>query len=339
MKFNSKFLILAVLLAALFLPGSIVDASSPRDDKVVFGGSYTLPSGSTLQGNLAVFGGTATLEKDSVVEGDVLVTGGTLDIQGKVTGNVAAFGGSINLGSNGVIEGDVSTLGGSFNRAEGAQVKGQVITGGAVPHINIPGKVTTIPGIPLNINPALTFFTDVVKTFLWSVALAALAMLLTIFVPQQTERVARAVMGAPVVLGGVGLLTSIVFVPLVVIMAVTIILIPVIPLAALLLILAGVFGWIAIGLETGQRLVKFFKVEWPIPAAAGLGTFLLTLVLSIIGQVPCVGWIAPFIFSIVALGAAILTRFGTQVYPPAATQTVAVTPIDAGPTSPVPPAS
>jgi hypothetical protein len=92
-------------------------------------------------------------------------------------------------------------------------------------------------------------------------------------------------------------------------------LIPVSLLGILALIIAGVFGWIALGLEVGKRLASLFKMEWPLAVAAGLGTFLLSLVVNGIGFIACIGWVAPFLVTIIGLGGVILTRFGTQNYP------------------------
>jgi hypothetical protein len=116
--------------------------------------------------------------------------------------------------------------------------------------------------------------------------------------------------------GGLGLLTVVVTPLVVLVMVITIILIPVSLLGILLLAIMVVFGWIAIGAEVGHRLEAAFKTEWALPVTAGLGTFLLTLVVDGIGQiVPCVGWLVPSAVGLLGLGAVLLTRFGTQDYP------------------------
>ena len=53
------------------------------------------------------------------------------------------------------------------------------------------------------------------------------------------------------------------------ILAITILLIPVSFIGLVLLLAAGLFGWIAIGLEVGKRLAEAFKWELQPPAAAG----------------------------------------------------------------------
>ena len=43
---------------------------------------------------------------------------------------------------------------------------------------------------------------------------------------------------------------------------------------------------------------------------------MLTLVTFGIDSIPCVGWLAPFFVTALGLGGVLLTRFGTQDYPP-----------------------
>jgi len=80
------------------------------------------------------------------------------------------------------------------------------------------------------------------------------------------------------------------------------------------LVVAVVFGWIAIGLEVGKRLGESFNWDLHPAAAAGLGTFLFSVVVWGIGFIPCIGWVAPVVLYCVAFGSILLTRFGTQLY-------------------------
>ncbi len=88
-----------------------------------------------------------------------------------------------------------------------------------------------------------------------------------------------------------------------------------------------VFGWIAIGYEVGQRFTKAIHQNWHPAFSAGLGTFALTLVAKILTGIPvlnCVGWLVPFLLSMAALGAVLMTRFGTQTVLAPANQAVVV---------------
>jgi hypothetical protein len=145
-----------------------------------------------------------------------------------------------------------------------------------------------------------------------------MAILVVIFWPEPAERAARAVVSQPILSGGLGLLTFISAPILLIVLAITIILSPVSLLGAVLLVVAGVFGWIVIGMEVGKRLVEAFKWEMHPAAAAGIGTLMMSLVVGGVGLVPCIGWLATFVVGAVGLGAVLLTRFGSREYLPAA---------------------
>jgi hypothetical protein len=102
---------------------------------------------------------------------------------------------------------------------------------------------------------------------------------------------------------------------LLILLTITIILIPVSLLGVLVVIVAVLFGWIALGLEVGRRIADVFKVHWHDALLAGLGTLVLSLVVNGIGAVPCIGWVAPFLVGLFGLGGVIITRFGSQAYP------------------------
>ena len=121
MKKYANFLILILLVLTLFWP-SPAFAKGLFEDKVVFGGTYTLESGQTLDGNLVIFGGAVTTEADSTVAGDIALIGGVAEIGGEVQGNMVGIGGAVQLTSSAVVNGDLVTIGATLNRAEGAQV-------------------------------------------------------------------------------------------------------------------------------------------------------------------------------------------------------------------------
>jgi hypothetical protein len=143
--------------------------------------------------------------------------------------------------------------------------------------------------------------------------------------------VAHAVIAQPLTAGGLGLLTLIVSPFALVLLVITLILIPVAVVVVVALVVAGIFGWIAIGYEIGQRFTLAIHQEWHPAFSAGLGVFFLTLVSSALTGIPvlnCVGWLGPFLLSLVGLGAVIMSRFGTQsVLAPAAAAPTPVVPV------------
>ena len=156
--------------------------------------------------------------------------------------------------------------------------------------------------------------------------LAALAVLVVIFWPEPTLRVARAAVGQPFAAGGLGLLTQIIGIPALILLLLTIIFSPLSFLGLLLLLVCRCLrlGGSGVGSRT--------------PAGACLQ----------LGYAPCCGsrywrvpddtghrrrradpvhWMGgPFVVACIGLGAVLLTRFGSRDYQPASAVAVSETP-------------
>lgn len=326
MKTTLRVYTIFILLIALFLPLQTASADGLTDGQVIFGSNYTLESGESLSGDLVVFGGSVTIEADARVNGNIVLFGGSLTIAGEVSGDLVLVGGSGMLKSTAVVNGDLNTVGGSFQTESGARIEGTINNFASPPSFqyDLPTQITppVMPNIPddlsqtirssINFNPFTEFAWLLVKSLGWA-ALAGLAML---FFEKQTRRVSRAVLHQPVIGGSIGLLTLMVAVILTVILSITILLIPVALVGVLVLAFAIAFGWVAIGLEVGLRLAESLRQDWPLPLSAALGTFILNFVANGIGFIPCVGWLVPFLIGLLGLGAVLLSRFGTQPFPP-----------------------
>jgi len=301
--------LLALLLAFLATP---VFADG-NDGKVIFGGSFTLESGEELDGDLVVFGGSAVLEEDSRVDGSVVVMGGSASIAGKVDDDVVVFGGNVELRATAIVDGDLITIGGNAEREEGAIIRGSEIKGlefRFFPRFwTLPTRLYFEYRWP---NLWFRFIFDVFRTIFMVLALATLGLLIVLFWPKQTEAVGQTVLTAPLPSGGVGLLTIVVAAALMVLLAITICLSPVAFLLGVATLAAGIFGWTAVGLLVGQRLLEAFKVEEINPLiAVAVGVLLI----SLLGAVPCLGPVMVIVVGSLGLGAVVLTRFGTQTYP------------------------
>jgi hypothetical protein len=307
------FLIIAVL-AALAFPAR-VQAASLNEDKVVFGDSYRLGPNETLSGDLVVLGGAVTLAADSTVTGDVALMGGAIEINGNVDGNLSIIGGSATLGDSAVIHGDITSMGGTLRKSELTRVDGRIVEGNWSPfNFVFPKDVFQQPASWLNFTPVSNFFNYIGNALL----LAALAMLLALFLPKPAERVSQAVMSQPFITGGLGLLSLVAVPVLLVLTAITIIGIPLTLIGTMLFVTAIVFGWLSLGIETGRRIGKALKLNWHDALLAGGGTLVLTLVADGVSKVVwCIGWVAPFLVVILGLGGVLITRFGTAHYTPA----------------------
>jgi cytoskeletal protein CcmA (bactofilin family) len=316
-----------VLLALLvFIPLQSAAAMGPSgpssEGQVIFGQSFTLKSGETLNGDLLVFGGSAALEQGSSVNGNVVLFGGSLVVDGEVSGDVAVTGGSATIGAAAHLHGNLTTVGATLERANGAQIDGQITntatswvgigSNGSNPVTPVTPAAPAVPNVNINFDPLFQLFNAFGQAF----GLAVLAMLVMLFLAPHADHVAHAVMAQPLTAGSLGLLTLVVAPITLVLLTITLILIPVVVIAVVVLFVAVVFGWIAIGYEIGQRLTTAIHQNWHPAFSAGLGVFALTLVANALTGIPvlnCVGWLAPFLLGLAGLGAVIMTRFGTHM--------------------------
>jgi hypothetical protein len=203
-----------------------------------------------------------------------------------------------------------------------AKVSGEITNN--APLVNIPAipnvpSVPNVPNVPAvpnvpdvkNINPLW----EVVNVIWRALAVAAIGMLLTLFMQPQLEHVADAVTRQPLMAGSFGLLAVVVTPLAMLVMTVTLILIPVAIVVAFVVPLAWLFGMVALGQEVGERFTKAINQIWAPVLSTGLGTFLLLLVGGFIGLIPCVGWLLIFLIGLMAVGGVAITWFGTRSAP------------------------
>jgi hypothetical protein len=333
-----------LLMALLLVPTASVNAQSPEGgDIFLLGQNYTLGSDETLDGSLAVVGGNVMIEEGAIVNGDIAVIGGNLTINGDINGNVAIIGGNLMLSAEidgdiavvggqaalaetAVVDGDVTTIGGQVKKEPGAEISGNITNN--APPVNIPPipAIPSIPNVPdvpnppdvpavpnsgVDFNPLWNAFNVVWR----ALAVAAIGMLLTLFLQPQLERVSDAITQQPVLAGSFGLLAVVVTPLAILVMVVTLILIPVALVVAMLVPLAWLFGMVALGQEVGERFTKAINQSWSPVLSIGFGTLLLVLVTGFIGLIPCIGWLLAFIVSLFAVGGVVLTWFGTRIAP------------------------
>ncbi len=342
---KTKLTTIFLLLALLFLPTSNVYAQSPSGDVIRIGENFTLESGETINGSLIVIGGNADIEEgasisrdviliggnltiDGGTEGTVFVVGGNLTISGTTGKEVVAIGGQVLLTKTAVVNGDVVTVGGQVTKEDGAEVVGNIVNNTPlVDAPDVPGA-PNVPNTPNTPNFDISFnpFWEMANVIGRALAVAAIGMLLTLFLQPQLERVADTITRQPVLAGGFGLLTFVVTPLAMIVMIVTLLLIPIAAIVALLIPLAWLFGIVAIGQEVGDRFTKAINQTWAPVLATGFGTFLLLLVGGFIGLIPCIGWILPMLIGLIAVGSVAMTWFGTRNAPGAITPPVQVPP-------------
>lgn len=327
MKTKFQIALILVILLTLALPVTAL-AKDRLEDKIIFGGAYTLRSGEVLYGSLVVFGGSVVLESDSRVTEDVAILGGNLEANGQIDGSLVGIGGNLNLGESALVNKDVVVFGANLDRASGATVGGEIINGFSGPLYSEFPRGFNLPRLDISVNPALQFAWFVLKLFLWAV----LAVLLVLFFPKQLDQIGDTAINQVFIAGGIGLLTIMIAPIVLIVLLISLICSPLSLLSFVLLAVSWGVGLIALGLEVGKRIAEMFKQEWAPALSAGVGTLILIGVLNGLRVVvPCVGWVFPALAGSIGLGAVMLTRFGSHAYPESFSTTSAPPP--APPTS------
>lgn len=317
---------LALLLTLLFFPWRAAAASDRAfDGQIIFGQSFVLESGKTHQGDLLVFGGTVEIQKDAVLNGNLVIFGGLLQLDGTVNGDVSITGGQVTLGPTAHITGDLITAGATLDKAEIARIDGAMYLTATSRRLDsteatpTPGPAPTLP-MPHSqlFTFGLDFLGNVFNAFLQAISLTLLTMVLMLFLAPQTARVAQAAVNEPWIAGLLGFLTVFLTPLALLLLIITLVLIPVAMIAAFLLVIAALFGWIALGYEIGERFTRAIHRTWHPSFSAGLGVFVLTLLSAVLTSIPglnCISWVFPTVLSFLGLGAVIMTRFGMRAIP------------------------
>lgn len=326
--------IIALVAVALLLPVTPVLADDEPPGITIFGEDYTVESGTTIKGNLTVFNGDVIVEDGGTVEGTIVVWGGNAEIEGTVEGDLVISGGDIHLGDDAWVQGDiVCSWDCSIEQESDARVDGEIVEGIVLPQIPPVPEIKGLP--PMNIQiaepsaifgPLFNFISNIISAFV----VAALAVLVALLLPQPVTRVGQTMTKAIMPSLGYGLLTALAAGAAIVALALTICLSPIAILAGLVLLAASLYGWICLGAVIGERLLKAFNAQTVEPVwAAGLGTLIVSLIVAMINAmvdashgflcclVPLI-WPTVFALGCTGLGAVVLTRFGSQPYPPAA---------------------
>ncbi|MBN1810607.1 MAG: polymer-forming cytoskeletal protein [Anaerolineae bacterium] len=325
--------IIAGVAVALLLPVTPVLADDEPPGITIFGEDYTVESGTTIKGNLTVFDGDVIVEDGGAVAGTIVIWGGNAEIEGTVEGDLVVSGGDVYLGDDAWVQGDiVCSWDCSIEQDEDARVDGKIIEGGVLPQIPPAPEIRVLP--PMNVRfadpemvlgPLFSFVRNIIS----ALVVAALAVLVALLLPQQTTRVGQTMTKAVVPSFGYGLLTALAAGAAIILLVLTICLSPIAILAALVLLAAGLYGWICFGAVIGERLLKAFNAKVVEPVwAAGLGTLIVSLIiafidagLSLVCCLEVIAWTAVFVLGCAGLGAVVLTRFGSQPYPPTAEST------------------
>jgi hypothetical protein len=298
---NKKSAVAAVLVIGL--GGLPLLLAQDRGDRVGFKDSIIVGAGETRD-NVVSFGG------DIIVEGKVRKTvfalGGSITISGEVGEAVVGIGSDITLKSTAVIKGDLVGLGGSVFKEPGFSVEGDTVFFKAS---ELTGKLFSegLKGIfSVSFWPIILVF-KLVSIFVWLLLAFVVAALFPRQVVTAAEEARRSFWPAL----AMGLAAVIIFTFFTLFAAVLCLVLIGIPIL-LSLILAGlaikIFGRVVVFYLFGESIVRAFNRQKVSPLG---GTMAGLLILSLIGFVPVLGFLATSVLNILGWGIVLRTKFGT----------------------------
>lgn len=287
-------LLVTVLLGGLSAGGAVAAGGS----SVSFAAS--LASSVDFAGDgkdIVRFGEGAKVGKGQVVSGSLVVFGGGATIAGTVEKDAVIFGGDVKLEPTAHIKGDFVSFGGKVEKAKGARVDGDEVTGK-----NIQGK---------NRWHMPSWFAEWLSFYLKTLALLgtmALSALVVALLPNQTERLAREAEAEPWKSLGIGFLAAILVPVALIAVALTLIGLLFIPFLLVALPIIFLYAYVGVSRLVGEKIIERMRATRTSPIIEAL---LGVLTLGLIGFVPIVGGIIKAVAFFIGLGAVILTKFGT----------------------------
>ncbi|MDD5456047.1 MAG: hypothetical protein PHV30_03325 [Candidatus Margulisbacteria bacterium] len=220
---------------------------------------------------------------------NVVAVGGSVSLNGEAQQDVVAVGGSVILGSKAVVGGKVVSVGGSINKAEGAQIKGNMIETKAM------DVSTILYDLP---NKKWKKVEKIFKGAAF-IGFLALALLIVALFPNQIGKVSVIIEKSPVKSFLWAILGVLLIVPVAILLAISLVGILLIPVELVLVGLSVLFGYIATAQLLGKKVAAALrKMNLPI----FWETFWGIIVLWLISWIPFVGGFICMIVSLLGFG-------------------------------------
>ncbi len=248
------------------------------------------------------------LEIRQPVSGRVVAVLSDVAIDARVSGDVVVWGGSVSFGPSGLVEGNLSVFGGDVNSPLGAPlpVRGTVSTPGALLRLYLDEMHR--PPWEEGGQPLLLRGLRLVALSVWLVV----SLTLLFFFTSPLSRAASLAAGdwpRTLLAGALGVLTLLLAAASVLALLPAPLSLPIAILCGVLAVAAKVFGMAALFLLLGQKIFRSVApAARPVALAAGVA------LLGAVSLVPLVGPVVWSAASVVAVGIAFLSRFGTPRY-------------------------
>lgn len=240
----------------------------------------------TVTGDASAFGGNIFLEEGARVGGQLDARGGNVVVEGDVGGDAQLGASTITIGESAVIGGSL-TYDGQLDRAEGAQIAGEVRQDSSL------GADEQFGG------PLVPNWAGWLYGFLVNLVLGAVVLLVF---PRFSKDLADQTTSAPLLSGVVGLLAFVGIPILAILLFISLVGIPLGLIAILVFPILLWFGYVYGAFSVGAWLLSQTDTEsrW-LALLAGL------LLVSLVGFVPIVGGLVQFLVLLLGLGALALS--------------------------------
>ena len=293
-----------------------------------------------------ILSGVGDLFITGAVAGDVNSKAGNVFISGIVEGDVTLDQGLVELGPNAVVSGQVY-VGRGLVKKTGTSIAGSIRIGEELSLSEMEEQTTdngyrfdgldrglgerivervtqavdsalrNVPFVPHMTRerewpffpfPFMGIYGNVARGIINMLIMFALAALTYTLFPKQVKTTGNAILvkTGPVI--GWGILAAVLAVPLMIILAITIIGIPLILVQIIFLAVAAILGYSGIVSLIGEKILGAASYSTSAPLGAiALGV----LIIGLIGMVPLLGSLVSFAIFVLAVGAALASRFGS----------------------------
>ncbi|NOZ03981.1 MAG: hypothetical protein GXO92_05170 [FCB group bacterium] len=237
-------------------------------------------------------GNSVVVEAGKTVKSAVAI-GGDVRIYGTVEEDAVAVGGSVYVGPDAVIRKNAVSVGGSVSMEQGGVIYGDVVEVGGfrLGSLFMPFQQYGYWGFPWGFH-LISFF-----------GLLALALLSVLLLPNQLDSVSKTIKTDIPKAILYGVLAGILFVPLIIMLAVSILGIPLIPFTIMITVLMALFGYFAVAMVLGSRLLT--TANRPEPSAL-LNVFLGLVIIWVIGLIPILGHLIKIAVYVIGLGGVLI---------------------------------
>jgi len=265
-------------------------------DRVEVGHDVDIPAGAQV-GDVVAVGGSVHIGAGASTD-NVVAIGGHIETEPgvHVGGDAVAIGGSQHLGAGTVVSGDAVMLGGALQLDPGATVNGQQVNLGIAHLLELDHPAFWAGGL------FILFWVRKLAEFVLFFCLGALLLLA---VPNQLATVGSLISRQPLRAGLAGFLATLAIPFLTLLLIVTLVGIPLVAVEFFGVALAALMGFSAISVLIGNRL------RVPVRGGGLLGLAIGTAIVVALTTLPWVGGALLITAWFVALGAALVSRFGS----------------------------